>query len=178
MGAEMGIRDRKYDARDVTLDAHNTQDAELLERKFGKIHTPEERERAPVENSWYLSHRVVDKPERETTKHRLVFDSARKFRHTSLNDGLEKGPNYTNSLFHCFLQWRMYPIAVCGDIRQFFNQVVLDVQDQRYHRFLWRDGDPSKPVQVYQWLRVLFGNKSSPDMATYALRYLANKSMN
>ena len=69
----------------------------------------------------------------------------------------------------------MYPIAVCGDIRQFFNQVVLDVQDQRYHRFLWRDGNPSKPVQVYQWLRVLFGNKSSPDMATYALRYLANK---
>ena len=169
------MKREKKDIRDGTLAAHNTQVAELLERKVVRVLPPEEAVVAPEEPGWYLSHRVIEKLERESTKHRLVFDSARKFRDVSLNDGLEKGPNYTNSIFHCFLQWRMYPIAVCGDIRQFFNQVVLDAQDQRFHRFLWRDGDPSQPVKVFQWLRVLFGNKPSPDMATYALRFLANR---
>ena len=69
----------------------------------------------------------------------------------------------------------MYEVAACGDIRQFFNQVGLDIHDQRFHRFLWRNGDPFQPVRILQWLRVLFGDKPSPDMATYALRFLATK---
>ena len=51
---DMMKRERK-DARDGTLEAHNTQVAELLDRKFVKILTQEETEMAPVENSWYLS---------------------------------------------------------------------------------------------------------------------------
>ena len=172
--ADMMKRERK-DARDGMWEFHNTQVAELLEHKVVRVLSPQEAEQASSKPAWYLSHRIVERPDKETTKHRLVFDSARKYQEVSLNDGLEKGPNYTNSLFRCFLQWRMYGIAVCGDIRQFFNQVVLDADDQRFHRFLWRDGDPSQRVRVYQWLRVLFGNKPSPDMATYALRFLATK---
>ena len=169
------LKREKKDIRDGTLEVHNKEVAELVERKVVRILSEEETAVAEAEPSWYLSHRVIEQSDSKTTKYRLVFDSARKFQNVSLNDGLEKGPNYTNSLFHCFLQWRMYPIAVCGDIRKFFNQVVLSSQDQQFHRFLWRGGDPSQPLKIYQWLRVLFGNKPSPDMATYALRFLANK---
>ena len=172
--SDMMKRERK-DIRDGTLEAHNAQVAELVERNVVRVLSEEETAVAHTESSWYLSHRVIEKLDRESTKHRLVFDSARKFEDVSLNDGLEKGPNYTNSLFHCFLRWRMYSVAVCGDIRKFFNQVALDAQDQRYHRFMWREGDPTQTLKIYQWLRVLFGNKPSPDMATYALRFLANR---
>ena len=69
----------------------------------------------------------------------------------------------------------MYEVAVTGDMGKMFNQIVTAEQDQQYHRFVWRNGDNSLPASVYQWLRVLFGDKPSPDLATYAIRFLAEK---
>ena len=54
-----------------------------------------------------------------------------------------------------------------------FNQIALHPKDQPYHRFLWRDGDENIAPKVYQWLRVIFGDKPSPDLAGYCIRLLA-----
>ena len=92
-----------------------------------------------------------------------------------LSDAFEKGPVYTNSLSRCLLKWRMHHVAITGDIEKMFNQISLTAEDQRYHRFLWRDGDESSSMVIYKWLRVLFGEKPSPDLKAYALRFLAEK---
>ena len=118
---------------------------------------------------------MVERSDKETTKFRMVFDSAAMYNGISLNDAFEKGPDYTNSLFCCFLKWRMHLVAVTGDMRKMFNQIVMAEKDQKYHRFVWRNGNTSLPISVYQWLRVLFGDKPSPDLATYAVRFLAEK---
>ena len=68
----------------------------------------------------------------------------------------------------------MYKIAVCGDMSKMFNQIAVKENDH-YHRFLWRNGDLSISVKVYQWLRVLFGDKPSPELASYAIRFLTEK---
>ena len=56
-----------------------------------------------------------------------------------------------------------------------FNQISLTEGDQRFHRFIWPNGEELSCIVVHQWLRVLFGDKPSPDLAGYALRFLAEK---
>jgi hypothetical protein len=87
---------------------------------------------------------------------------------------MEKGPDYTNSMYSCFLRWRKDMIAVVGDIRKMFNQISLDVRDRRYHRFLWRYGNKDADVLIFEWERLLFGDKGSPDLAAYAIKLLSN----
>ncbi len=154
---------------------HNNEIQMLVDSGAVKKLSVEESLKATQEVGWFLNHRIVEQPGRTTTKHRLVFDSAAPYKGVSLNDGYDKGPSLTNSLFKCLLKWREGYIAATGDIEKMFNQVGIAEKDRKYHQFLWRNGDSNSPILVYQWQRLLFGNKPSPDLATYALHYLADK---
>ena len=63
-------------------------------------------------------------------------------------------------------------------MEKMFNQIATIEDDQRYHRFLWRFGDTLSSIRIFQWLRVLFGDKPSPDLAGYAIRFLAAQYKN
>ena len=90
--------------------------------------------------AWYLPLQALFTPER-TTKVRLVFDSSSKGHDDfSLNDYLEKGPNFINNLFDVLTAWRWDEVAYTGDVRKMFNQILVHPTDQVYHRFLWRIG--------------------------------------
>ena len=121
---------------------------------------------------WYLPLQAVFTPDR-TTKVRLVFDASAKGQNAkSLNDHLEKGPNYINSLPNVLMAWRFDKIAYTGDM---FNQVMIHPVDQVFHRFLWRSNDSEQP-RVYQWMRLNFGDKPAPDIAAGSIKTLANAS--
>ena len=142
----------------------------LLEQEFVIEIPPEKVNHETPE--WYLPLHAVFTPER-TTQVRLVFDaSAKGPNNQSLNDHLEKGPNYINSLPDVLLAWRWDNIAYTGDIRKMFNQVKIHPDDQVFHRFLWR-ANPTEPPKVYQWTRLNFGDKPAPDIATGAINFLA-----
>ena len=114
-------------------------------------------------------------PER-TTKVQLVFDSSSKGHDgLSLNDYLEKGPNFINSLLDVLRAWRWDKVVFTGDVRKMFNQILVHPDDQVYHRFLWRSNICDKP-NVYQWLRLNFGDKPAPDIATNTINTLAKLS--
>ena len=49
------------------------------------------------------------------------------------------------------------------------SQVVLAERDCKYHRLLWRDLDPTKPVDVYEVVRLTFGDRASPYLAQFML---------
>ena len=124
---------------------------------------------------WYLPLQAVFTPDR-TTKVRLVFDTSTKERNgKSLNDHLEKGPNYINSLPDVLMAWRFDKVAYTGDMRKLFNQVMIHPDDQVFHRFLWRTNDSEQP-RVYQWVRLNFGYKPAPDIAAGAVKSLAKAS--
>ena len=55
------------------------------------------------------------------------------------------------------------------DIKEMFSQVVLAEKDCKYHRLLWRDLDPTKPVDVYEAVRFTFGDRASPYLAQFVL---------
>ena len=108
----------------------------LIEQNFIKEIPPEEVKH--TEPEWYLPVQVVFTPDR-STKIRLVFDaSAEGPDGKSMNEHLEKGPNYINSLVDVLIAWRLNYVAYVGDIRKMFNQILIHPEDQVFHRFLWR----------------------------------------
>ena len=155
------------------IDIHNEQVQELLDNGYVRILSPEETNKAKYEPGWYLNNRVVERPDKTSTKFRLVFNSAAKYNGVCLNDAMEKGPDYLNSMFSCFIKWRKDTVAINGDIKKMFNQVVLAEKDRRYHRFLWRFGKSDSDALIFEWERLLFGDKGSPDLAAFAIKLLS-----
>jgi hypothetical protein len=124
------------------------------------------------EPEWYLPMHAVFTPER-STKVRLVFDASAKGPHgKSLNEHLEKGPNYINSLPNVLIAWRLNQVAYAGDIRKMFNQILIHPEDPVFHRFLWRANEEKEP-KVYQWIRLNFRDKPAPNIATGVINTLA-----
>ena len=100
---------------------------------------------------WFLPHFPVIQQDRATTKVRIVFDAAAKENGKCLNDAVRAGPKLQRELIDMLTRSGM------------FLQVGLSEEDQRYHRFLWRNLDPTKePDDHYEFKRLLFGNRASP----------------
>ena len=115
--------------------------------------------------SWYLPHFPVIREDRETTKGCIVFDSAARCKGISLNDAMLTGPKLQQDVLQILLQFRLRPVALVADIKEMFSQVVLAEKDRKNHRLLWRDLDPTKPVDVYEAVRLTFGDRASPYLA-------------
>ncbi|CAB4013343.1 Hypothetical predicted protein [Paramuricea clavata] len=50
-----------------------------------------------------------------------------------------------------------------------FCHVVVKEEDRKYHRYLWRDMDSTRPPDVYEMNCFVFGDKSSPCEANFAV---------
>ena len=126
----------------------------------------------PDEQVWYIPHHYTGK------KFRVVFDCAAGCDGTSINQQLLQGPDNTSTLIGVLLRFRLYPVALVGDIKNMFHQVRVHTKDQPALRFLWwEDGDPGKPIKTYQLTVHTFGLTSSPSVAGYALRQTADQNL-
>ncbi|XP_043246524.1 uncharacterized protein LOC122394039 [Amphibalanus amphitrite] len=120
----------------------------------------------------YLAHHGV----RHASKNRIrvVYDCAMKYGGVSLNDCLLQGPDMTNSLLDVLMRFRMERVAFMADVESMFNQVRVPESERDLLRFLWwRDGRPDSGVVEYRMTVHIFGAKSSPSVACYALRETA-----
>ena len=79
------------------------------------------------------------------------------------------GPKLQRDVLEILLQFRLTPVALVADIKEMFSQVVLAEKDRKYHRLLWRDLDPTRPVDVYEAVRLIFGDRASPYLAQFML---------
>ena len=59
-------------------------------------------------------------------------------------------------------------VALSGDIEAMFNQVAVLPEDQAALRFLWRQSRESE-IEIYQYLRHIFGAKCASTFSNYAL---------
>ncbi len=121
------------------------------------------------EDQWFLPHFPVIGNDKATTKVRIVFDAAAKHDGKSLNDAVLPGPKLQRELVDVLCRFRRAPVALSADISRMFLQVGLRQQDRAYHRFLWRNLNKKEP-EVYEFLRLPFGNTSSPFCAQYVLQ--------
>ena len=124
---------------------------------------------------WYLPHFPVLRPDKSTTKTRVVFDASAKYGEVSLNDVLLQGPKLQNDLFDVLLRFRRDPVALMCDIREMYLQIKLEPSDRPYHRFLWRDLNDEQDPDVFEFERVVFGVNSSPFLAQFVIQEHARK---
>ena len=120
---------------------------------------------------WYLPHHLVLKPNKPG-KVRCVCNAAAKYKDICLNDILLAGPNLLRGLIGTIFRFREGPIALTADIESIFLQVQVHERDKSCLRFLWRP-TMNEPVQIYEYQRHVFGAKSSPTCANYALKRVA-----
>ena len=92
-----------------------------------------------------------------------------------MNDCLLSGPDLLNLLVGILMRFRQDLIAVSADIEAMFSQVVVPEEDQPVLRFLWRN-NPTDKVEVYQYVRHIFGAKCSPTCSDFPLRKTAQDS--
>ena len=146
--------------------------SEMLVKGFAE-HVPEGSWNRSDGRVWFLPHHAVFHP-RKPDKIRVVFDCAAEFQGISLNGCLLQGPDQTNTLLDVLLRFRMEQIAFMADIEGMFNQVNVQISDRDFLRFLWwKDGNTENEIQQLRMKVHIFGAKSSPSIACYALRITA-----
>ncbi|XP_078355851.1 uncharacterized protein LOC144640632 [Oculina patagonica] len=70
------------------------------------------------------------------------------------------GPKLQRDVLEILLCFRQKPVA----------EKKLAEKDRRYHRLLWRYLDVSKPVDVYEAVRLVFEDRASPYLAQFVVR--------
>ncbi|XP_075163102.1 uncharacterized protein LOC142235727 [Haematobia irritans] len=137
---------------------------EYVQKGYARI-MEEEEANMKTSKTFYLPHFGVMNPNKK--KMRLVFDAAAETHGVSLNKNLIAGPDLNQPLLKVLFKFREEKIAVCGDLKEMFHQICIKRSDQEAQRFLWREGDPSKPVRGYVMQRLIFGATCSPTIAQY-----------
>ena len=127
-------------------------------------------EKIKPDQLWYLPHFPVLRPDKPTTKTRIVFDASAKFSDVSLNDIVLQGPKLQQDLFAVLLRFRRNPVALICDIQEMYLQIKLRPEDQPYHRFLWRDLQSDQEPDIFEFDRVVFGVNSSPFQAQFVVQ--------
>ena len=127
------------------------------------------------EGVWYLPHFPVLRPDKATTKVRIVFDAAARCGGLALNDSLRAGPKLQRDLFEVLIRFRNERIAVCCDIQEMYLQIAVEPRDCRRLRFLWRGLEEQQPLQTYQFKRLAFGLNVSPFLAQFVIQEHARR---
>ncbi|XP_073841335.1 uncharacterized protein [Musca autumnalis] len=124
-------------------------------------------------SSYYLPHHAVVKPERMSTKVRVVFNaSKRTVSGLSLNDILYTGPTLQNDLMNVVLKWRFFKYVFNGDIQKMYRQILVHKDDQQFQRILFRTS-PKEKVQDFCLQTVTFGVNCAPYLAIRTLLQLS-----
>jgi len=119
------------------------------------------------ETEWLLPHFPVTRPDKTTTKTRIVFDASAEFNGTSLNKAALPGPKLQTDILDILIRFRKELIALVGDISQMYHQVIMLPEDRPLHRFLWRDLNLHQEPEVYEFSRLIFGGCYGPFCAQY-----------
>ena len=117
----------------------------------------------------YIPHHAVIKPDRSTTKLRIVYDTSAKTKTTnaSLNESLYRGPVLLHDLCGILLRFRIHKIGIVSDIEKAFLQICLQPNERDVTRFLWLKDVENQSVDIsniqeYRFCRVPFRVISSP----------------
>ena len=100
--------------------------------------------------------------DKSTRKVRIVFDGAAKCDGISLNDMIHAGPKLQQDLFNVLVRFRRNPVGVACNVKEMYLQIEIKEQDRSHFQLFWRDLDPNREPDVFEFSRVVFGKNSAP----------------
>ncbi|XP_073841414.1 uncharacterized protein [Musca autumnalis] len=123
---------------------------------------------------YYMPHHSVVKPERSTTKVRVVFNaSAPSSNGQSLNDILHIGPVLQNDLTTLILRWRLFQFVFNADIQKMYRQILVHSDHTPFQKIVFRN-HPGENIQDFELQTVQFGVNCAPYLAIRTLLQLAD----
>lgn len=122
-------------------------------------------------SSYIIPHHGVWQVKPQETKLRVVFDASCSAGSKSLNDVLLPGPKLQADLAEILTRFRLYPVALTGDLVKMYRQVLVHPEDRHLQHILWRS-DPSQPVVEYELNTVTYGINTSAYQAIRTIRQL------
>ena len=95
---------------------------------------------------------------------RIVYDASAKSNYSSpsLNKCLKTGLALQNLLGNVLIRNRIFPVALCGDIKQPFLQVRIKEEDRDALCFHWIKNKDPKQIDTLRFTRALVGLVQSP----------------
>ena len=75
---------------------------------------------------------------------------------------IHAGPKLLQDLFNVLIRFRRNPVGIACDIKEMYLQIEVKEQDRSHFRLLWRDLDPNREPDVFEFNRVVFGKNSAP----------------
>lgn len=137
--------------------------------ELNHMHEASESEINDTKRAYFLPHHAVMKESSTTTKVRVVYDaSAKTSNGKSLNEQLLVGPTVQEDVFSILIRWRMFKIGFTSDIEKMYRQIIMDPDDAKFQRILWRN-NPNEEIKQYILDTVTFGTASAPYQATRSL---------
>ncbi|GFS48626.1 integrase catalytic domain-containing protein [Trichonephila clavipes] len=121
---------------------------------------------------YYIPHHGVLRPEKLTTKLRIVFNgSSPTTTGISLNDILLKG-EVKEDVFETISRFRRHKFAFTTDIQTMYRQILINPDQQDLQRIIWKHG-PDAEVLTYRLKTVTYGLSNAPFLAIRTLQQLA-----
>ena len=107
----------------------------------------------------------------------MVFDASAKNKGASLNECLYKGPCLNPLLYDVLLRFRVFNIAITGDIEKAYLQISVAPEDRDYLRFLWYDDvyKDNPEILKFRFTRVIFGATCSQFLLNGTVKTHAEK---
>ncbi|GFX79121.1 integrase catalytic domain-containing protein [Trichonephila clavipes] len=121
---------------------------------------------------YYIPHHGVLRPEKLTTKLRIVFNgSSPTTTGISLNDILLKG-EVKEDVFETISRFRRHKFAFTTDIQKMYRQILINPDQQDLQRIIWKHG-PDAEILTYRLKTVTYGLSNAPFLAIRTLQQLA-----
>ncbi|GFX12457.1 integrase catalytic domain-containing protein [Trichonephila clavipes] len=121
---------------------------------------------------YYIPHHGVLRPEKLTTKLRIVFNgSSSTTTGISLNDILLKG-EVKEDVFETISRFRRHKFAFTTDIQKMYRQILINPDQQDLQRIIWKHGLDAE-ILTYRLKTVTYGPSNAPFLAIRTLQQLA-----
>ena len=122
---------------------------------------------------YHLTHFAVIREDHASTKVRVVMNAkANVGGQISLNDCVLAGPKLINDLVEVLWHFRKFQYALSGDVQEMFLRIRMDPKDEAYHRFFYTPPGEDQVLEL-EALVHLFGNRGSPAVAIFTVKYHA-----
>ena len=71
------------------------------------------------------------------------------------------GPKLQQDLFIVLIRFRQNPVGVPCNIKEMYLQIENEEQDRSHLRLFWRDLDPNRESDIFEFSHVVLGKNSA-----------------
>ncbi|GFV61616.1 uncharacterized protein TNCV_187741 [Trichonephila clavipes] len=126
-----------------------------------------------LEITYYATHHGIYRPEKSTTKLRVVFNcSSLTDNGISLNDIQYNGGVIQEDLYAQMLRFRTYTYAFTADIKMMYRTILINPKQRNLQRIVWCESEHESP-KIYELSTVTYGTVSAPYLAQRTLTQLS-----